>query len=98
MSQQPFADGDYTDGEIKKLVKGSTLWTCLHTELWLNCSEKTRTETLAKITAPTYFVGTVVSLTRKQIELTIVPLNPSTNGPGPIDIIAISLENVSRFL
>ena len=78
--------------------KGTPLWIALHEELWLNCSKETRDEYLAKMAAPTYFLGTIISMSRKQVELTVIPLNPLTNGPGNIDIIAISLDNMARFV
>ena len=42
MSQLSFGDLDYDDGEVKKLVVGSTLWNALHDDIWLNCSPTTR--------------------------------------------------------
>lgn len=42
MSQKSFGDGDYDDGELKKLVVGSVMWNALHDDIWLNCSPTTR--------------------------------------------------------
>ena len=42
MSQASFGDGDYTDGEVKRLVVGTPVWNALHNEIWLNCSPSTR--------------------------------------------------------
>ena len=97
MSQSSFGDDDYDYGEIKKLVVGTAVWHALHEELWLNCSESTRHEYLVKLNSPNYFVGTVVSHSRKQVELTVIPFNAQGDGPGDVDIIAISLDNVARF-
>ena len=55
-------------------------------------------EYLAKLSQPLYFAGTVVSIRRQQVELTIIPFNSTGTGPGCIDEIAISLPRVSRFL
>ena len=98
LSQRPFSDGDYADGEIRPLEKGTPLWNALQSELWLNCSEETRQEYLNKLASPTYFVGTLVSKTRGQVELTIISLNSTNDGPGAISLLAISLDNVSRFI
>ena len=42
MSQSSFGDNDYDDGEVKKLIVGSTIWNALHEDIWLNCSPSTR--------------------------------------------------------
>ena len=97
MSQASFGDNDYDYGEVEKLVVGSSLWHALHEELWLNCSNDTRSKYLAKLDSPNYFMGTVISKSRKQVELTVVSLNDRADGPGDMDIIAISLDNISRF-
>ena len=98
LSQQPFSDGDYSDGEIKKLVEGTPLWTALHCESWLNCSHDTRQKFLDMMAAPAYFVGTVISVSRGQVELTVISKNATGDGPGKITMLAISLDKVSRFV
>ena len=97
MSQQPLTDQDYTDGEIKKLVPGSAMWEALFTEDWLNCSLETKTYYLDRLSQKHYFSGCVISLVRGQVELTYVPLNPATNGPGEIKIISITLSDVQHL-
>ena len=98
LSQAAFGDGDYSDGEVKKLTVGSPLWNALHDEIWINCSPTTRQEYLEKLHQPLYFAGTIVSVVRQQIELTVVPYNAAGTGPGCLEEIAISLTDVNRFL
>ena len=97
LSQQPFSDGDYTDGEVKKLVKDGPLWVALHTELWLNYGDETRRRYLDKLAIPVYFAGTVISVSRGQVELTIISLDPAHGGPGEVTVIAITLDKITRF-
>ena len=94
MSQTPFDAEDYDDGEIMKLVEGSPMWDCLMTQPWLNCSAETRNFYLTCLKADHYFSGTVVSRSRKQVELTFIP-NGINSGPGPVQIIAISLDGMN---
>ena len=84
LSQASFGDGDYTDGEVRKLTVGSCLWNALHDEVWINCSPSTRQEYLDKLHQPLYFAGTIVSVTRQQIELTIVPYDAAGTGPATL--------------
>ena len=96
MSQEPFDAADYECGEIMKLVEGSPMWNCLMTQPWLNCSEETRNYFISCLKSEHYFSGTIVSHSRKQVELTFVPIG-ALGGPGPLRIIAISLDGVSRL-
>ena len=98
LSQKGFVDGDYDDGEVRALIVGSKLWEALHSEIWLNCSPTTQEHFRQLMLKPTYFMGTVVSTKRQQVELTVVPLVSQTKGPGNLEEISISLDNVARFL
>ena len=98
MSQLPLSDHDYINGEIHKLIPGSPIWEALHGENWENCSAETRDYYLDRLTQEHYFSGTVVSLPRGQVELTYVPKNPVTGGPGEVKIISITLPQVQRFV
>ena len=96
MSQEPFESQDYDCGEVIKLAEGSPMWNCLMTKPWLNCSEETREYFITCLKADHYFSGTIISRSRKQVELTYVP-HGETGGPGPLRIIAISLDGMGRL-
>ena len=98
MSQLPLSDNDYSDGEIYRLQPNSSIWRALFEEDWLNCSIETKNYFLDRLRQPHHFSGTVISLVRSQIELTYVPINEATGGSGDIQIISITLPDVSRFL
>ena len=98
LSQGAFSSGDYDDGEIKRLVVGSPLWVALMNELWLNCSSETQTYYRQLMIKPSYFIGTITSVPRRQVELTIVPLQSDLKSPGNLEQIAISLDNIHRFI
>ena len=97
MSQLPLADHEYTNGEIHKLIAGSPIWQAIHQEEWLNCGPETKAYYVDRLAQPHYFSGYVISLVRGQIELTYVPLDPATGGPGDIRMISITIFNVRRF-
>ena len=96
MSQTPFDAEDYDCGEIIKLVEGSPMWDSLMTKPWLNCSEETRNFYVTSLKSAHYFSGTIISYTRKQVELTYVPFGVA-GGPGALKIIAISLDGVNQL-
>ena len=98
LSQEPFSDSEYSDGEIYRLIPGSVQWIALTTETWLNCSPSTRDHFVRLLLAPHYFAGTVLSLTRQQLELTIIPFANGSSGPGDIQVISITLDNFHRFI
>ena len=98
MSQQPFMDTDYADGEIYPLRSNSILWAALTSEPWLNCSPATQNHFLALLLSPHYFAGTIISAPRRQIELTIIPFEGASMNPGNAQVISISLGNFRRFL
>ena len=98
MSQLPLSENDYTDGEIYKLQPGSPIWNALFQEDWLNCSVETKNYFLDRLNQPHHFSGTVVSVTRSQIELTYIPRNAVTGGSGNMEIISITLSDVTRFI
>lgn len=98
MSQLPFSCGDYSDGEIHKLEPSSRLWRALFEENWRNCDDSTKQYYLDRLNQPHHFSGTVISIKRSQIELTYIPRNELTGGAGNMEIIAITLENVARFV
>ena len=98
MSQAPFDSIDYNDGEIKRLVPGSLIWQALVSETWLNCSDEIRRYFVDRLQASHRFSGIVVSRTRRQIELTYIPHGDLPNSSGPLELIAISLQDFHRFL
>ena len=98
LSQEPFSDSDFSDGEIYRLVPGSIQWTALTTETWLNCSPDTRDHFVRLLLAPHYFAGTMLSLTRRQLELTVIPFANESSEPGNIQVISITLNNFHRFI
>ena len=98
LSQRSFGSDEYEDGEIKKLVRGSQLWTALMSELWINCSPETQQHFRQMMLQPTYFMGTVISTCRHQVELTIIPFEAGSTRPGSIQKIAVSLDDFGRFL
>ena len=98
MSQSPLSEQDYTDGEIHKLIPGSPIWQALHSEDWWNCGPETKMYYLDRLAQEYYFAGYIVSLVRGQVELTYIPFNLTTGGPGKVQMIAITLSNVRRFL
>lgn len=98
MSQLPLSDDDYSDGEVYRLQPNGPIWRALFQENWLNCSIETKNYFLDRLRQPHHFSGTVISLPRSQIELTYVPINEITGGGGDIQIISITLPNVSRFI
>ena len=98
LSQLPFVDGDYLDGEIYPLRPNSILWTALTSEPWLNCSPATQNQYLALLLSPHYFAGTIISGSRRQVELTIIPFQEASMTPGNVHVISISLGNFRRFL
>lgn len=98
LSQHPFSDTDYSDGEIYPLQHNSNIWTALTTEPWLNCSSTTQNHFLALLLSPYYFAGTITSASRRQLELTIIPFQEASMDPGNVEVISISLGNFRRFL
>ena len=98
LSQQPFMDTDYSDGEIYPLRPNSVIWTALASEPWLNCSPATQNHFLALLQSPHYFAGTIVSASRRQVELTVIPFQEGSMNPGNVQVISISLGNFRRFL
>lgn len=73
MSQSSFGDDDYDDGEVKKLVVGSTIWNALHEDIWLNCSPSTRQDRknvlwyLFMSSCSKYVAGGMSSITHDQL-------------------------------
>ena len=97
LSQDPFTSEDFTDGEIHKLIPGSPIWQALHHEPWINCTAQTRQYYLDRLQQPHHFSGTVISVTRSQIELTYIPTNPLTGEAGDLEMVCITMSNVARF-
>ena len=98
MSQSAFTDRDYSDGEIYPLQPGSALWHALTSETWINCSPSTRDYYVSLLLAPHYFSGTILSTSRHQVELTIIPFVNGSSDPGDVCAISVSLVNSHRFL
>ena len=98
LSQAPFTTGDYTDGQIHPLQVGSILWTALHSESWIDCDSDTRNYYLSRLGETNHFIGYVVSLKRGQVELTVIPRDMTTAGPGNLEMIAVTLDDVARFI
>ena len=95
-SQLPFGTGDYNDGEIHPLLVGSTLWQALVNELWLNWSLSQQDMWKWRLQQPLKFVGTVLSHTRQQIEITMV-YQDNTGISSGMDTVTVTLANFSRF-
>ena len=95
-SKAPFGTGDYDDGEIKELRTGSSLWHALTGEPWLNWSLTEQFEWKLKMQRPLKFLGTVVSVPRQQIEVTLIYQDPAGNSTG-METVTVSLLDFHRF-
>ena len=85
------------DGQIHRLSPGSRLWETLHSQPWLNCSEETKRRFLSRLSAQYYYLGYIISTKRSQIELTFIPFNSHGTGPGLLEMLSITLPNVSQY-
>ena len=98
MSQSPLTSEDFHDGEIHPLIVGSVLWNALTTETWLNCSEATRDQILQAMLVPCNFVGTIISTSRRQVELTVIIKDPQTKQSLGMHQLCLTLADFHRFL
>ena len=98
MSQAPLDSEDFSDGQIHPLIAGSELWLAITTETWLNCSEATRQRILQAMLVPHNFVGTIISSSRRQVELTVVIKDPETKQSLDMHQLCLTLANFHRFL
>ena len=92
-----FGDGDYDDGQIHPLEPGSVLDLAIRREPWLNHSTAFRRRWLRLINGPNiHFVGTIISVPRRQIQLTVIlQLNNPPNRWHCETVI--SLNDFDRF-
>ena len=95
-SQLPFGTGDYDDGEIQPLVTGSILWRALIHEPWLNWSLPAQNLWKWRLQQPLKFMGTVLSNSRQQIEITLV-YQDGTGCSSGMDTVTVTLANFARF-
>ena len=98
MSQNPLESNEFEDGQIHPLRPGSALWLAITTETWLNCSEMTRQRILQDMLVPTNFVGTILSASRRQVELTVIMKDPATKQSLGMHQLCITLSDFYRFL
>ena len=96
-SKTPFGTGDYTDGEIKPLLPSSLLWQALLQETWLNWSLEHQRMWKWKLQQPLKFIGTVMSSSRMQVEITLIYQDNTGNSSG-IETVTVTLADFSRFL
>ena len=97
LSQGRLSNMEYTDGEIYPLVIGSDIWNALVGEIWMNCGPDTQTHFLSLLHSPHYFSGTVLSMVRQQIELTIISFAEDGISAGRSHVICVTLPRFSRF-
>ena len=97
-SREPFVSADYSDGEIYRLDEGSVLGQAILCERWLNMTsaEQSYWVNLAR-SAAVRFVGTVLSSSRQQVELTLIYPESSPQAETYIHF-CVSLPNFRRFL
>ena len=92
-------NNEYDDGQIYRLVPGSTLDQAIRNERWLNMTDASRRRWLRLINGPsTTFVGTVLSPQRRQIELSVmIIVDPNRPDNRWCVQTMITLENFDRF-
>ena len=99
MSTRSLGASEYRDGEVHDLnaPNRAVLRTALMQEDWLNMSDATRRYWLQLMTSESVrFVGTVISLVRSQIEITIVFSEAHPLYPGMVSF-CVTLSNFWRF-
>ena len=95
---RPLGDGDYDDGEIHPLVPGSELDQAIRNEAWLNYPEETRDKWIRLMDKDSVvFIGTVISIPRRQIEMTIVLQVQAVPERRWMTSVMITLDNFDRF-
>ena len=98
MSKERLQDGDYEDGELNKVMVGTPMWHALFQEKWENFTIDEQRRMVARLRQPTYYVGTIVSRSRLQIEVTCITLNTSTGGPKETFTFCITVSDFNRFI
>ena len=96
---RPLDDNDYSDGEIYPLINGSVLDRAIRTEPWLNMSDVSRRRWIRLMNNPdTVFVGTIISVPRRQIELTIVIKIDNGVERRWMTNVMVTLDDFDRFI
>ena len=94
----PLDTGDYIDGEVYVLDPLSTLGRAIMDETWLNMAMGTQTRWKEIMTMPSvYLLGTVLSIPRQQVELTIAS-RQAIPGMGVYAKFCVTLAHFNRFL
>ena len=97
-SQLPLKEDEYGSGEIVALTRTPILTRALFNERWLNISEETQEYWLSVIRSGSLrFVGTILSETRQQVELTLIYPESSPQAETYIHF-CVSLPDFRRFL
>ena len=97
LSRRPFGNDDYSDGEVYPLTANSPLWGPLMTEEWLNWPQDMQQMWRHKMQQNLRFLGYTLSLTRQQVEITIV-YHPTATSIGGIEHAVVTLSNFNRFI
>ena len=98
MSKECLQDGDYEDGEIYKVMVGTPMWQAVFQEKWENFTIDEQQQMVARLRQPTYYLGTIVSRSRLQIEVTCITLNTTTGGPHETFSFCITVSDFHRFV
>ena len=99
LSKLPLGTNDYCDGEVYDLYDRDRQELCsaIMTELWLNVSPNFQQYWLSVIRSDLVrFVGTVVSRSRCQVEITVRFRSPHALH-GHMSSFCITLERFNRF-
>ena len=90
--------GEYDFGEVVRLNPDSVLGAALISEPWLNWSSGAQRQWKSIMISPEiHFVGTVLSVTRQQVEVTIISRQHVPN-MGLHAEFCVTLANFQRFL
>ena len=94
-----FSAQDYDDGEIYRLIPGSTLDVALRNERWINHSERSRRNWIRLMNnGNIVFVGTIISAPRRQLQLVVIlQMDDGSNRRWMTETV-ITLDEFDRFL